>query len=293
MGEIITISNQKGGTGKSTTTGAMAYILAEELGYKTLVVDFDPQGNETELLTGRDTEEFEDNTILNAMHEGDPRDYILAITDKLFLIPADEHLGVFPRYLCGNYYLEDENGHVLRDEYGTIQFSPEGHLILKNTLNQVKSYFDFILIDTPPMLSDFHGNALAASDSCIIVYQTGKFGFKAVRKFLETIRDSQEGSNPNLKLRGILPTMAHTRRSESKAFTHLGYDKYGEIVLNTVIKNTAAISQLSVYGFDRENKSLNEALEQYRAVTNEVLHRILNDIHFEITEEMIRRDEDE
>lgn len=292
MAEVITISNQKGGTGKSTTTGAMAYILAEELGFKTLVIDFDPQGNETELLTGRDTEEFEDNTILNAMHDGDPRDYILAITDNLFLIPADEHLGVFPRYLCGNYYLEDENGNVLRDEYGTIQFSPEGHLILKNTLDKVKDYFDFVLIDTPPMLSDFHGNALAASDSCIIVYQTGKFGFKAVRKFLETIKASQEGSNPNLKLRGILPTMAHTQRSESKAYTHLGKEQYKDIMFDTVIKNTANISQLAIYGFDpKENKGLNKALEQYREVTKEVLRRIKNDIYFEVTEELIRRGE--
>ncbi|UWE05321.1 ParA family protein [Laceyella sacchari] len=292
MAEVITISNQKGGTGKSTTTGAMAYILAEELGYKTLVIDFDPQGNETELLTGRDTEEFEDNTILNAMHDGDPRDYILAITDNLFLIPADEHLGVFPRYLCGNYYLEDENGNVLRDEYGTIQFSPEGHLILKNTLDKVKDYFDFVLIDTPPMLSDFHGNALAASDSCIIVYQTGKFGFKAVRKFLETIKASQEGSNPNLKLRGILPTMAHTQRSESKAYTHLGKEQYKDIMFDTVIKNTANISQLAIYGFDpKENKGLNKALEQYREVTTEVLRRIKNDIYFEVTEELIGRGE--
>jgi chromosome partitioning protein len=292
LAEVITISNQKGGTGKSTTTGAMAYILAEELGYKTLVIDFDPQGNETELLTGRDTEEFEDNTILNAMHDGDPRDYILAITDNLFLIPADEHLGVFPRYLCGNYYLEDENGNVLRDEYGTIQFSPEGHLILKNTLDKVKDYFDFVLIDTPPMLSDFHGNALAASDSCIIVYQTGKFGFKAVRKFLETIKASQEGSNPNLKLRGILPTMAHTQRSESKAYTHLGKEQYKDIMFDTVIKNTANISQLAIYGFDpKENKGLNKALEQYREVTTEVLRRIKNDIYFEVTEELIGRGE--
>jgi chromosome partitioning protein len=292
LAEVITISNQKGGTGKSTTTGAMAYILAEELGFKTLVIDFDPQGNETELLTGRDTEEFEDNTILNAMHDGDPRDYILAITDNLFLIPADEHLGVFPRYLCGNYYLEDENGNVLRDEYGTIQFSPEGHLILKNTLDKVKDYFDFVLIDTPPMLSDFHGNALAASDSCIIVYQTGKFGFKAVRKFLETIKASQEGSNPNLKLRGILPTMAHTQRSESKAYTHLGKEQYKDIMFDTVIKNTANISQLAIYGFDpKENKGLNKALEQYREVTKEVLRRIKNDIYFEVTEELIRRGE--
>lgn len=290
MAEVITTSIQKGGTGKSTSTGAIAYVLAEEYGFKTLVIDFDPQGNQTEMLTGCDTEEFEDRTILDAMVEGDPTPYILQITKNLYLIPADDNLSIFPRYICSRYYETDANGNVKLDKYGDIVFKPEANLVLRNTLKPIKDKFDFIFIDTPPMLSDFHGNALNASDSCIVLYQAHPFCYTAVRRFLETVKDCKEGSNPNLKLRGILPTMTDTRRSDVNAYLEMIYEKYGDMVFKTVIKHQATIGRLAVYGLDPGNRELKDALTQYRKFINELLDRIRKGIHFEVTEEMIARE---
>lgn len=288
---IITMSIQKGGTGKSTTTGALGYILSQEKGLKTLVCDFDPQGNQTEMLTGCDTEEFEDQTILEGLVNMNLEPYILEVEKNLHLLPADDNLGIFPRRAFSRYYERDENGNVMLDEDGDIIISPEASTILKRALEPIKNYYDVILIDTPPMLSEFTSNALTASNAAVVIYQTHKFCYSAVRRFLETILDCQEEANPDLKMYGILSTMIDKRRSEANAYLEMILEKYGEIVFRTIINNKAAVARLPIYGLDKDNKELNFALMNYRSFADELLDRLENDQYYPITQEMIERDE--
>ncbi|WP_044639715.1 ParA family protein [Risungbinella massiliensis] len=290
MAEIITLSIQKGGTGKSTTTGALAYLLSEKYGLKTLVVDFDPQGNQTEMLARTDTEEFENHTILEATELLDPRDYVVEITNNLYLIPSDDNLGIFPRRLFQRYFLKDDQGRALLDSDGEVQLSVDASLVLKRTLEPIQEYFDVILIDTPPMLSDYTANALIASTGCVVIYQTHKFCYTAVRRFLETVRDCQVQSNPDLKLYGILPSMTNKQRSDTTFYLEMIRKKYGDMVFKTTIKHQAAVARIPIFGLDpEENAELKKALEQFDHFAVELLDRIKNKTSYEITEELLER----
>jgi chromosome partitioning protein len=221
----------------------------------------------------------------------DARPYVLKISDNLHLIPADDNLGIFPRRAFSRYYQKDANGNVMFDEDGDIIIGPEAGTILKRTLESVKDHYDLIFIDTPPMLSEFTANALIASTGTVVIYQTHEFCFSAVRRFLETIRDCQEGPNPDLKLYGILSTMLDKRRSDANAYLELINEKYSDLVLKTTIKHKASIARLPIYGLDPDNKELDNALDLYKLVADELLGRIKNNQFFEITEEMTARDE--
>lgn len=288
MGIILTLSTQKGGSSKSTTTAAVAHILSKEKEKKVLVVDFDPQGNLTELLTGYDPDDFTGETILEAIADGDPRDFIHEVEENpnLFIIPADENLGIFSRYIFSKYYEKDCNGHVLVDEDGLIVMSDDANLVLRRTLELIKDEFDFILVDTPPFISDHIVNPLMASDGVVTVFQTNKLGFKAIRRFLDSIKTSQEGLNPNLKLYGILATMYNQKVTDSKVYLKHAERKYKDLLFRSQIKTQATVGRLSVFGF-ADNKELNDALEQYRIFVDELLERIEERKYFEVTEEML------
>lgn len=288
MGKILTLSTQKGGSSKSTTTAAVAHILSKEKGYKVLAVDFDPQGNLTELLTGYDPDDFSEETILEAIEDQNARNFIHQVEDNpnLFIIPADENLGIFSRYIFSKYYQKDTNGHVLVDEDGFIVMSNEANLVLRRTLEPIREEFDFILIDTPPFISDHIVNPLMASDGVIVVFQTNKLGFKAIRRFLDSIKTCQDGLNPNLRLYGILATMYDQRVTDSKVYLKHAEKKYKELLFSNQIKSQATVGRLSVFGFV-ENKELSDALEQYHLFVDELLNRLETDIHFNITREML------
>ena len=101
---IISFGIQKGGSSKTTTSGVTAYLLSQSK--KVLAIDMDSQGNLTEFLGRRDVESFSGQTVLEAMQENDVTNYIFEITDNLHLVPADDLLATFSRWLynesCGH-----------------------------------------------------------------------------------------------------------------------------------------------------------------------------------------------
>ena len=101
MGVIISFGIQKGGVGKSTTTGISSYLLSKE--YKVLAVDFDSQGNLTQFLTQKNIYDFTHKTVLEALKEKNPTPYIYKITDSLHILPAEDLLVTFSRYLYREY----------------------------------------------------------------------------------------------------------------------------------------------------------------------------------------------
>ena len=181
---IVALANQKGGVAKTTTTIGLGGLLAER--GSTLAIDLDPQGN---LTTGLGIE-LTDNqlTTYEVITERNPAaDVIVATKSGLDLMPADINLAKGePEILSkvGNFYL------------------------LRDALEEVKGKYQHILIDCPPSLGLLTINALTTADAILIPVQCQFFALKGLAALLETIQSVKKRLNPNLKILGVLPTMA-------------------------------------------------------------------------------------
>ncbi len=254
MGKIITFGIQKGGSGKTTTAGVVAYILYKQ-GNKVLAVDMDSQGNLTEMLTQRDIYDFHGKTVLEAMKEGKVEKYIHKIKDNLDILTAEDHLATFPRWLYTDYKGKSRSK------------------VLQGILESVRDHYDYIIIDTPPALSDQTVNALAASDAVVVLFETSKFCYSALERFLETVVHAQEMVNPTLKVAGILCTIIDIRRSDTRALLELVEETYKDLVFSTIINRRAPVGRLSIHGFF-DNPELKQALGQYESFTKELIERV-------------------
>ncbi|HER2025569.1 AAA family ATPase [Bacillus infantis] len=254
MAKIITIGLQKGGVGKTTTAGTLCYLLAED-GYKVLGVDMDSQSNLSNLLTQHDDTYFEGSTVLEAIEDGEVEPYIYKVTENLHVLPSDDYLATLAKFLYTEWKGRNQS------------------LALRELLDQVRDKYDYIIIDTPPSLSEPMVNAICASDYVVVLAESSKWAFNAIPRFLETVEFSQQNINPNLKVAGILRTMNDVRRADSKAFVEVIGEEYPELCFDVVIRRKASTGRISLEGlFD--NKELNQALDQYQEFYKELLQRV-------------------
>jgi chromosome partitioning protein len=252
MAKVISIGIQKGGSSKTTTTGVTAYLLSQQ--HKVLAVDLDSQGNLTELLTQRDIYDFHGKTVFEALKEKNAKKYVQTINDNLHILTAEDHLARFPSWLYE-------------------QYRGNRSLVLRETLENVLSDYDYILIDTPPALGDQTINALAASNAVVAMFESSKFCYSALGRFLETCLHVQELVNNDLKIAGILRCMIDTRRTDNKAFIELIEEDYGELSFKSIITRSAATGRLSINGF-KGNHELAAAVSQYHGFLKELLERV-------------------
>lgn len=252
MAFTLTFGIQKGGAAKTTTTGVLAYCLSLN-DFRVLCIDMDSQANLSEMLLQAEIEELLEEekipgTIMDAFEEMDPRPFIVRAMENLDVLPAEDYLATFSRWLYR--------------EYAPEKSGKDHNLALKKLLEPVQDVYDFILIDTPPALSDQTLNALSASDGVVILFEPSLFSYRAISRFMETIEAAKEKTNPKLEVLGILACLMDLRRKDNYAMIQTVEEEFPGLLFQTQIRRKASIGRLPIDGF-LNNPEVLEAVEQY------------------------------
>ncbi|MGY3794147.1 ParA family protein [uncultured Aquimarina sp.] len=252
MGKIIAIANQKGGVGKTTTSVNLAASLGV-LEKKVLLIDADPQANATSGL-GLDVESIEKGTYQILEHTINPSEAVLETTSpNVDIIPAHIDLVAIEIELVD----KDER------EY-----------MLKKAVNDLKSEYDYILIDCAPSLGLLTLNALTASDSVIIPIQCEYFALEGLGKLLNTIKSVQKIHNEQLDIEGLLLTMYDSRLRLSNQVVEEVQKHFNEMVFKTIIQRNIRLSEAPSYGESIINyDAASKGASNYLSLAHEIIKK--------------------
>jgi len=249
---VISVTNQKGGVGKTTSAVNIAYYLSKQ-GKKTLLIDFDPQGNATSGL-GFDKQQLASTMTDVILETKMLADVILPTNHKnLFLAPSTPHLA------NTEVELAQANRRFTR---------------LKNAVGTLPD-FDFIVIDSPPSLSLLTVNGLIAAQYVLLPVQAEFYALEGLGQLLETMKLVRKSMNPTLELLGVLPTMVDGRTTLSgQVYEEIKKHFPGKVFKTTIPRNIrlaeAPSHGVPVGAYDKFSKGA----RAYKAVTKEVLQRV-------------------
>ena len=258
MGKIISLVNQKGGVGKTTTSINLAASLAA-LDKKVLLLDLDPQGNAT---TGIGINKGDvDSTIYDVLiGKCEIRDAIIHTEyRKLDLIASTINL----------HGLENEFMDKSKEEPNFVKGAQ-----LKRKLDLIKDEYDYIIIDCPPSLSIITINALTASNSVIIPVQCEFLALEGIMQLLNTIMMAQRQLNPHLEIEGVLLTMYDNRTNLGQEVVEEIKSYFKERVYDTIIPRLVRLSEAPSHGkpilaYDPHSRGT----EAYLNLAKEVIER--------------------
>lgn len=251
MAEIIAISNQKGGVGKTTTSVNLAACLGA-YGYRTLLVDMDPQGNAT--------------TAVGI----DPRKISTTLYRTLIGLDTPDPLEIGPA--VPNVWLIPSNMDLTAADYDLMDVS-QREWRLRNVLKAVEQDFDYIVIDSPPSLSLLSVNALAAADWVLVPVQAEFMALEGLAHLSGTIERIRDNHNPDLKLMGICVTLFDGRtRLALEVAQELENNFPGKVFKSRIVR-TVRLSEAPSHGkpiiyYDPASTGAHA----YQQLTEEVLH---------------------
>ena len=252
MTKIIAVTNQKGGVGKTTTSINVAYFLAKA-GKKTLLVDFDPQGNATSGL-GIDKQRLGATMSEVVMQQIDLANIVLPTEYKnLSIAPATPHLA------NTEVELAQAEGRFIR---------------LREALRKATEY-DYIIIDSPPSLSLLTVNGMVAANYVLLPVQAEFYALEGLGQLLESMKLIKKGLNPPLELLGVLATMMDSRTTLSGQ-VHAEIKKYfPDKIFKSSIPRNIRLAEAPSHGapvgaYDRFSKGS----RAYKALAKEIIERV-------------------
>ena len=255
MAKVITVTNQKGGVGKTTTSINLAFYLAKK-GKKTLLIDFDPQGNATSGL-GVDKRELKTTMCDVMLGEAELKDIILLANQKnkkFFVAPTIPELANVEVQMA-----------EMEDKFR----------ILKKALATVSKDYDFVIIDSPRSLSLLTVNGMIAANYLLLPVQTEFYALEGVAQLLESMNLVKKAMNPKLQLLGVLATM-YDRRTVLSSQTLAELKRYfKDKVFETTIPRNVRLAEAPSHGvaigqYDRFSKGA----KAYKSLADEVLERV-------------------
>ena len=248
MAHVIAFANQKGGVAKTTSTVNLGAALREH-DLRVLAVDMDPQGNLT-MSQGIDTEGLEKSMYDVLVHRTPVEDVIYereldVAASTIDLAGAEMALATM----------------IGRER------------ALQRALDAVRDRYDYILIDTPPSLGLLTINALTASEGVIVPVQCEYLSLRGLLQLERTLEMIRENLNPDVRIKGILPTLFDARTHHGRESIEVLRENFGDLVFDTVVRKTIKFAEAPVTGSSvLKYDSKGRGAESYRALAREVLN---------------------
>lgn len=259
MSKTITIANQKGGVGKTTTTVNLASALAATK-RRVLLIDMDPQGNAT-MGSGVDKNDLQNSVCDVLLGEVSIANAIISVPEVGYdVLPANADLTAAEVQLMNRIGREKQ---------------------LDLSLDKVRDKYDYILIDCPPSLNMLTVNSLVAADGVVIPMQCEYYALEGLSSLMETIEQIRVSVNPQIKIEGLLRTMYDPRNNLSNDVSAELVEHFGDRVYRTVIPRNVALAEAPSYGQPilQYNKGSRGAMA-YLALAGEVLRRDAKQNHY-------------